>query len=71
MPTPISCSLRGLSVGLQPYYLTICKPYTDTMTVVDWINSITDFGEWAAGRKPVAKKADALRFGILGAAKIA
>ena len=41
------------------------------MPLVDWLNSLAEFGEWAAGRKPVAKKADALRFGILGAAKIA
>jgi hypothetical protein len=41
------------------------------MGVVDWLNSGAEFGEWAAGRKPVTKKSDALRFGILGAAKIA
>jgi hypothetical protein len=35
------------------------------------LNLIAEFGEWAAGRKPVTKKSDALRFGILGAAKIA
>lgn len=40
------------------------------MTVVDLLNSLAEFGDWAAGRKPVAKKDNALRFGILGAAKI-
>ncbi|RAR09209.1 oxidoreductase domain-containing protein [Stemphylium lycopersici] len=41
------------------------------MVIVDWLNSLGEFGEWAAGRKPVTKRDDALRFGILGAAKIA
>ena len=41
------------------------------MGLVDLLNVIAEFGEWAAGRKPVAKEEDALRFGILGAAKIA
>ncbi|KAF1834472.1 oxidoreductase domain-containing protein [Decorospora gaudefroyi] len=41
------------------------------MGIVQWMNSIAEFGEWAAGRKPVTKKEDALRFGILGAANIA
>ena len=41
------------------------------MGLVDLLNLIAEFGEWAAGRKPVAKKEDALRFGILGAANIA
>lgn len=42
-----------------------------SMTIIDWLSSLDEFGKWAAGRKPVAKKDDALRFGILGAAKIA
>jgi len=41
------------------------------MGLVDWLNSMAEFGEWAGGRKPVTKKSDALRFGVLGAAKIA
>jgi hypothetical protein len=41
------------------------------MGLVDWLNSSAEFTEWAAGRKPVTKNSDALRFGILGAAKIA
>ena len=41
------------------------------MGLVDWLNSMAEFGEWTGGRKPVTKKSDALRFGILGAAKIA
>jgi len=41
------------------------------MPLFDWVNYLTEFGEWAAGRKPVIKREDALRFGILGAANIA
>jgi hypothetical protein len=41
------------------------------MGIVDLLNLAAEFGDWAAGRKPVAKKDDALRFGVLGAAKIA
>lgn len=52
----------------SPKYFLI---YIHIMIVVDWLSSLAGFGEWAAGRKPVAKKHDALRFGILGAAKIA
>jgi hypothetical protein len=41
------------------------------MGLVDFLNLIAEFGEFAAGRKPVAKQENALRIGILGAAKIA
>jgi len=41
------------------------------MGLVDLLNYLGEFGEWAAGRRPVKTNDDALRFGILGAAAIA
>lgn len=37
----------------------------------DWMNGLGEWAEWLASRPNVAKKDDALRFGILGAANIA
>lgn len=61
--------------GVLLYSQRVIKPphvsHTNAiMTAVDLLNSLAEFGEWAAGRKPVAKKNSALRIGILGAAKI-
>ncbi|KAE8835501.1 hypothetical protein HRS9122_07771 [Pyrenophora teres f. teres] len=44
---------------------------SSVMGLVDCLNYLGEFGEWAAGRKPINKNDDALRFGILGAAAIA
>ncbi len=41
------------------------------MAIVDWANVIGDWADWLFGSKPLPKKDDALRFGILGAANIA
>ena len=54
-----------------PVLLISQSRLSSVMGLVDWLNYLGEFGEWAAGRNPINKNDDALRFGILGAAAIA
>ncbi|RMZ72144.1 Oxidoreductase [Pyrenophora seminiperda CCB06] len=61
---------RNIFISLHVLLNSPLRP-SPIMGLVDWLNYLGEFSEWAGGRRPVKKNDDALRFGILGAAAIA